>query len=108
NITVNPTNVVLGVEEIAIDSDQDGIADKDDCAPNDATKWRSAELFIDKDGDGYDNGKATVCFGKDIPAGYIQTSKGADCNDNDAAINPATVWYKDADNDGYSDGTTKT
>ena len=106
SIITNQTSIVLKVEDV--DSDKDGVLDSQDCAPTDPNKWRSAELYIDKDGDGYDNGKATVCYGKDMPAGYIQTSKGVDCNDNDANINPATIWYKDADNDGYSDGTTKT
>ncbi|MFT3948705.1 MAG: MopE-related protein [Agriterribacter sp.] len=104
-VTVNQSNVILNYDD---DLDDDGVKNKIDCAPTDPNKWRSAELYIDKDGDGYDNGKATVCYGKDIPSGYIQTSKGSDCNDNDSNINPATVWYKDADGDGYSDGTTKT
>ncbi|MBS1749057.1 MAG: hypothetical protein JST63_04065, partial [Bacteroidetes bacterium] len=97
SIITNQTSIVLKVEDV--DSDKDGVLDSQDCAPTDPNKWRSAELYIDKDGDGYDNGKATVCYGKDMPAGYIQTSKGVDCNDNDANINPATIWYKDADND---------
>lgn len=70
------------------DSDADGVPDNTDCAPNDANKWRSAEMYIDRDRDGYDNGKEIVCYGKDIPAGYISTSKGFDCNDNDATIHP--------------------
>ncbi|PVD49471.1 hypothetical protein DC498_24960, partial [Terrimonas sp.] len=105
SITVNPSDVILNYND---DMDDDGVKNKDDCAPKDPNKWRSAEFYIDKDSDGYDGGKHTVCYGQNIPSGYIQTTKGSDCNDNDANINPTTVWYKDADNDGYSDGTTKT
>ncbi len=106
SIITNATSIELKVEDV--DSDKDGVFDSQDCAPNDASKWHSAELYIDKDGDGYDKGKETICYGAKIPAGYIQSTKGTDCNDNDANINPATVWYKDTDNDGYSDGSTKT
>ena len=37
-----------------------------DCAPNDPTKWRTANLYVDADNDGYYNGDPTttaVCYG---------------------------------------------
>jgi|GEM_PF-4797635 len=105
-IVVNPTTVVVEVKYL--DSDNDGIPDSQDCAPNDPGKWQSKTLFIDKDGDDYDNGSETVCYGQHIPAGYIQTSKGKDCDDNNATVTVGLLWYKDADNDGYSDGDTIT
>jgi ELWxxDGT repeat protein len=84
-----------------IDSDNDGVPDGSDCAPNDNTKWQSAVLYIDADGDGYDAGTATVCYGANVPAGYATTTLGSDCNDNNAAINASVTYYRDADADGY-------
>jgi len=78
---------------IDTDDDNDGTNDGSDCAPLDPTKWQSANLFIDADGDGYTNGQQVLCYGAVIPAGYIATSLGADCNDNDASVQtpPAAV-----------------
>ncbi len=89
------------------DDDNDGILDGADCAPVDATKWRTGNFYADGDGDGYGAGTSvSLCYGTNTPTGY--STVGGDCNDADAAINPATVWYKDADGDGYSNGTTLT
>jgi len=75
------------------DDDNDGTNDGSDCAPLDPTKWQSANLFIDADGDGYTNGQQVICYGAVIPAGYSATSSGTDCNDNDASVQtpPAAV-----------------
>jgi uncharacterized protein YjdB len=90
------------------DTDEDGVADEDDCAPNDATKYRNGNFFIDTDNDGYDNGQAVICYGEAIPTGYKATTLGTDCDDTEAAITVPRTWYQDADNDGYSEGTTVT
>ncbi|MCR9015940.1 MopE-related protein [Aquiflexum gelatinilyticum] len=90
------------------DTDEDGVADEDDCAPNDATKYRNGTFFIDTDNDGYDNGQAVICYGEEIPNGYKATTLGTDCDDTNAAITVSRTWYQDADNDGYSEGTTVT
>jgi hypothetical protein len=104
------------------DSDNDGTPDASDCAPNDNTRWRTANFYIDNDGDGYDAGQQQVCYGTNVPAGYAATTLGSDCNDNSAAIHPGvveicdgidnncngvidegvkTTFYRDADADGY-------
>jgi hypothetical protein len=67
------------------------VTNNTDCAPADATKWRSASLYIDVDGDNYDNGSTTICYGAAIPAGYKATTLGSDCNDNNANIHPGAV-----------------
>jgi hypothetical protein len=73
------------------DDDNDGVLDGADCAPTDNTKWRSALLFIDADGDGYTVGTATICYGATVPAGYKASSSGNDCNDGNAAIKPGAT-----------------
>lgn len=64
------------------------VANNTDCAPTDGNKWQSASLYIDADGDGYDNGSAPVCYGVTIPNGYRATTLGTDCNDNNGNIHP--------------------
>jgi hypothetical protein len=90
------------------DADGDGVPDSRDCAPNDPTKFRLVNLFIDADNDGFDAGRSEQCIGNTIPAGFKETSLGTDCDDTDASITVARTWFKDADNDGYSDGTSLT
>ena len=75
-----------------------------DCAPSDATKWRSASLYIDVDGDGYDNGSSTVCYGALVPSGYKLSTSGSDCNDADATKHASFSFYADTDGDGYGAG----
>eukprot|EP01035_Chromulina_nebulosa_P026070 gene26070-34082_t len=60
-----------------------------DCAPADPLKWRTANFFVDADGDGYNNGfpAAPVCYGTSTPAGYVAVNNGTDCNDNSATVN---------------------
>jgi hypothetical protein len=90
------------------DADGDGVPDSRDCAPNDPTRFRLLNLFIDADGDGYDAGREELCIGNTIPAGYRETSLGADCDDTNPSINVQRTWFKDTDNDGYSDGASLT
>ena len=84
------------------DNDNDGYSiSQGDCNDNDPTRWQSASLYIDADGDGYDNGSATVCYGATIPSGYAASSSGNDCDDNNGATHATETWYLDADGDGY-------
>jgi hypothetical protein len=72
------------------DDDSDGIADANDCAPLDATKWRTGNFYTDGDGDGYGAGNAvSLCFGATTPSGY--NTIGGDCNDGNANILPGAT-----------------
>ena len=70
-----------------------------DCDDNNSAVWQSALLYIDADGDGYDAGKATICYGASVPPHYRTTTSGTDCNDNDVSSQTAQTWYLDADGD---------
>jgi hypothetical protein len=76
-----------------------------DCNDNNNQVWRSATLFIDADGDGYDNGTQVVCYGATVPSGYRLTTLGSDCNDNNNQVWRTATLYIDADSDGYDNGT---
>ena len=61
-----------------------------DCNDSSAIVWQSSLLYIDADGDGYDNGSSIQCYGL-LPSGYSPTSNGTDCNDNNPSIHPGAV-----------------
>ena len=65
-----------------------------DCAPEDATKWRTGSFYVDADNDGYYNGNPeaiTLCYGAANPSGYTSSIIGTDCDDANAEINPNHV-----------------
>ena len=78
-----------------------------DCAPTDNTRWRTATLYVDADGDGYNNGfpSTSVCYGASIPTGFTATNIGTDCNDTNAEINPNHVEVLANGIDDNCDGT---
>lgn len=76
-----------------------------DCNDNDENVFQNAELFVDADGDNYDSGTATVCYGLTIPAGYVAVSLGTDCDDNDGTIFQSAELFIDADGDNYDAGS---
>ena len=76
-----------------------------DCDDADENVWQSAGLFMDNDGDGYDVGTQTVCYGAAIPNGYSETTTGTDCDDNDNTAFQSNELFVDADGDGYDVGT---
>lgn len=73
------------------DLDMDGYYSDEDCDDSDSTAYQSVELFIDMDGDGYDNGTEILCFGDSIPLGFTDESLGEDCDDTNAEINPGAI-----------------
>jgi hypothetical protein len=81
-------------------------ANNTDCAPTDGTTWRSASLYIDSDGDGYDNGTQALCYGSSVPTGYKETTSGSDCDDADATAHAMQQYYVDSDQDGFGSTTT--
>lgn len=65
-----------------------------DCAPNDPLAWRTINLYVDADNDGYYNGNSettAVCYGATVPSGYTATIIGTDCDDANANANPNHV-----------------
>lgn len=62
-------------------------------------------LYVDADGDGYDNGSEEVCYEGSIPAGYSDYTNGPDCDDNDPNAWQNGDFYYDNDGDGYDDGS---
>ncbi len=61
-----------------------------DCAPDDASKWRTANFFVDADNDGFNNGFPAVplCYGAATPSGYVAVNNGVDCDENNASVHP--------------------
>jgi hypothetical protein len=89
-----------------LDADGDLVADANDCAPADATKWRTATIYQDTDGDTYTQGAGqAACIGAGAPAGYRLVAFGDDCNDMDPALHTPLSAYVDADQDGLGAGT---
>lgn len=73
-----------------------------DCAPDDASMWRTVHLFADTDGDRVGAGASTAaCIGAAAPVGTSLV--GTDCNAVDAA-RWAMLPYQHVDHDG--DGAT--
>jgi hypothetical protein len=48
--------------------------------------YQLATFYVDADGDGWDNGTASVCSGTSAPAGYSATTSGTDCNDTNPLL----------------------
>ena len=62
-------------------------------------------VYIDVDGDGYDNSQADICYGATAPTGYSLTTNGTDCNDADASVHEPQLYYVDNDHDGFGSTT---
>ena len=68
------------------------VANNTDCDDTNATKWRSATLYVDVDGDHYTIGVGQVfCYGATVPTGYSATTLGTDCDDTRANTHPNAV-----------------
>ncbi|MEN9323885.1 MAG: hypothetical protein RL699_1665 [Bacteroidota bacterium] len=116
---------ILGTYSFYVDADGDGVGSASanlvcstsssdvpsgyaltntDCDDTDALVWRSSDLYVDADNDGYSltANTTSVCYGSTVPAGYLASTLGVDCNDTDASVWRSAALYVDADNDGYS------
>ena len=82
-----------------VDVDNDGYGTGDgclgtDCNDHNPDSWRTGVFYYDFDGDGYyedgpnrrDDGMMAICYGKDIPEGYTETSVGEDCDDRNPEL----------------------
>jgi len=66
------------------DGDLDGVADADDCAPGDDTRWRTLSLFAEVDNDGVGAGGPSLqCIGATLPP--MTSQLGTDCAAGDPA-----------------------
>jgi hypothetical protein len=92
----------------ASDADADGVADAQDCAPSDASRWQNLSFqSIDSDADGRRvNSGGQLCAGSSLPASRSTstvTASDADCNDNLASVwRDAPYAARDVDSDGFS------
>jgi hypothetical protein len=82
------------------DRDRDGVTNDLDCAPDDAVRWRTANIYVDGDRDGRGAGDPTeACIGAG-PA-PDRSEVGDDCDDGDAASYQVLGFtYRDGDGDG--------
>jgi hypothetical protein len=83
----------------------------DDCAPQDATRWRLPDDFIyaDRDGDGVASATPLkLCVGAGLPSGYkAALAEGEDdCDDADAKVWTRRALYGDWDGDGFPGGVS--
>ncbi|AWA30607.1 hypothetical protein HYN48_11190 [Flavobacterium magnum] len=83
-----------------------GVTDNTDCNDGDMMVWQSNPLYIDTDGDGFDGGSETVCYGALIPASYMETTNGFDCNDANSNVNPGVFEIMDNGIDDDCNGMT--
>lgn len=87
------------------DSDGDGYAKADDCAPQDPTKWVLLNYqSVDLDLDGvWTESTGELCTNGQLPAGYFPSppvDNESDCDDTNAAIWQLLDLYEDTDGDG--------
>ncbi|WNG61867.1 hypothetical protein F0U59_49530 [Archangium gephyra] len=73
-----------------------------DCAPSDASRWRSIPFqYVDADGDGRTvPATGSVCTGSTLPPPYATKANGNDCDDANPALFLWRVLYPDRDGDG--------
>ncbi|OGJ45806.1 hypothetical protein A2272_00180 [Candidatus Peregrinibacteria bacterium RIFOXYA12_FULL_33_12] len=85
-----------------LDDDSDRVADTQDCAPTDASKWKSANYYLDSDNDSYgsDSGQS-VCVGNSMPQGYSS-------NNTDNCPDISNADQQDSNNNGVGDACDTT
>ncbi len=103
-----------GKSLVAVDSDNDGIDDRIDCAPQDGSRWQQLSYnFQDQDLDGHLTSlpkTQLVCSGTLLPSIYLDSSIGysvGDCDDSLATgvgIYRNVMLFKDQDQDDVGAG----
>ena len=90
------------------DFDDDGVANTEDCAPLDASKWQlKAYIFEDQDLDGwFVSSQGEACSGNELPVEYRNDAveHTTDCDDQDSSVFRNIVTYIDEDADGIGSG----
>jgi hypothetical protein len=86
------------------DADGDGVANAQDCASNDPTRWQNLNFqSVDIDTDGHRvNSDGQLCVGSSLPSTHFAMPASAlDCDDNDASTWQMLPYgARDADGDG--------
>jgi hypothetical protein len=97
-----------GGEKRPPDADADGVADAQDCAVNDATRWQNLSYqSVDSDADGHRvSSSGQLCAGSALPSSHSASAVAAndiDCNDNNASLWQMLPYVsRDADADNFS------
>lgn len=115
-------------EDVPLDTDEDGVPDVEDCAPEDPDSWEQGTWYTDEDGDGFGDAELPLTACEQPPQSVendmdcddlnplvnpdaIEVCNGFDddCDGDvdveDSSLDPASLgaWYSDADGDGYGD-----
>jgi hypothetical protein len=83
------------------------VTNNSDCAPTDATQWRTGNFYVDADNDGYYNGNpnaVAICYGSVMPIGYAASILGTDCDDANSNAHPNHVEIAGNNIDDNCDG----
>lgn len=90
------------------DKDGDGVADVDDCSPEDASLFQNMIGFVDADQDGYRSSIETArCIGKTAPKDILPASAPIDCDDNEASRNTIIHLFADKDGDSFTEAASQ-
>ena len=81
------------------------VSNNTDCNDSNANIYTFGTVYIDADGDNYDDGSVLLCHGAAEPNGFSYTTNGIDCDDTNAGIFRTGLLYIDSDGDGYNAGS---
>ncbi|MEH6347441.1 MAG: hypothetical protein V7785_20255 [Bermanella sp.] len=116
NTSAPPSNQ-NGNSLAAIDSDNDGIKDSLDCAPQDVNRWQQLSYqFQDQDQDGHLISFPqvnTICSGLQLPTPYVASALGMSVGDCDDSLETGVLRYRsvnlytDSDQDKIGSGVSR-
>ena len=112
-----PSSNQNGNSLAAIDSDNDGIKDSLDCAPQDVSRWQQLSYqFQDQDQDGHLISFPqvnTICSGLQLPMPYVASALGKSVGDCDDSLETGVHRYRsvnlytDSDQDKIGSGVSR-